>query len=169
MLGNGCTLCDSTIDNCSMCDPDDESTCLSCNADYYLDKTNGTTCVQCASGNRLEDGCFRCDENECMECLPNYYLEADAVTGLNTCKACDLASFNSQYDIEPNRCSRCRADDPTKCAICDIGFLGSTSNPESCELKCDDGQFPEIIFETINFNENIISESSGCVSCHSSC
>ena len=91
------------------------------------------------------------------------------MTGLKTCKACDLTAFNSQYLLEPNRCSRCRADDPTKCAYCDIGFLGSTSNPESCELKCDDGQYPEIIFETLNFNENVISESSGCMSCHSSC
>ena len=152
-----------------MCDPDDTSTCVGCDSDYWLNKEDGTTCEQCASGIQVADGCFRCDETECLECLPNYYMVTDATTGLASCSACDLDAFNSQYEIEPNRCSRCLSSDPTSCAVCDIGFLGSTSNPTSCELKCDDGQYPEIIFETLNYNENIISETSGCMSCDSSC
>ena len=49
-----------------------------------------------------------------------------------------------------------------------MGFLGSLSAPESCELKCDDGQFPRVTFEEVNDNENVISGTE-CTQCDETC
>ena len=121
-----------------MCDPDSESICLSCETDFYLNKAGGTKCDACSDHISFASGCFRCDANDCLECRPNYYMTTNA-SGNKICSPCQLDEFNAQYDVEPNRCSQCRSDDPKQCKVCDIGFLNSNSNPTSCELKCDDG------------------------------
>lgn len=72
--------------------------------------------------------------------MPGYYEVVDALTGQVSCAKCDLEEFNSAYVLEPNRCSQCVSEEkPTSCKYCDIGFLGSLSSPDTCELKCDDG------------------------------
>ena len=153
-----------------MCDTDDPAgTCLLCEEGYYVDKAAGTSCAPCADGLTIADGCFRCDADECLECLPGYYFTTDPSTGKDVCTACQLDDFNAQYSVEPNRCSRCQADAPDQCLVCDIGFLGSTSNPNSCELKCDDKQYPVVDYEPVNGNENVMAATSGCKDCHTSC
>ena len=59
-------------------------------------------------------------------------------------------------------------DATSTCLYCDVGFLGSISNPSSCELKCDDSQYPSVTFTEVNDNENVF-ESTECLTCDSSC
>lgn len=153
-----CALCDPyLISNCNTCDPDRPQQCASCNSGYWLNVTNvlsnglisqQTKCIACT----LSTGCNRCNStNHCLECNPGYQL-----TSSGTCQACDLAAFNSGYTYFPTRCTICTPSSPTACQYCDIGFLGSYSNPNSCELKCDINQYPNVTYEVVNSNENVI-------------
>ena len=49
-----------------------------------------------------------------------------------------------------------------------MGYFDSTSAPDECTLKCDDGQYPYVEFTTINNNENIIT-ATVCLECDSAC
>ena len=168
-----CELCDlEDVENCLACDPDNPDVCLSCDSGYYLDSeiqedlSVVQVCSDCPSGLTLDDGCARCSATSCLECQTGFYEVVDELTGYVTCASCDVD--NSDYTLEPNRCSQCSTTDSTECLFCDVGFLGSTSNPDSCQLKCDDGQYPSVTFTDQNDNENFIS-STQCLSCHSSC
>ena len=102
-------------------------------------------------------------------------MYTDDVSGLDRCLACDLTEFNSVYALLPNRCSQCAdgvSEFITTCKYCDIGFLGSTSNPLQCELKCDDNQYPtvnyKVVVDNVVENQNAI-ESTVCMDCHGDC
>lgn len=111
---------------------------MSCDDGYYLDKT-ANTCYTCDDEINVAAGCKRCDSGSCLECSNGYYKSYDSTRGGYICEQCDLTAHNADYIFQPDRCSQCEATDSTVCKYCDIGFLGSTSNPDKCVTKCDTG------------------------------
>ena len=100
--------------------------------------------------------------------MPGYYESTDG-SGRMTCKKCQMDAFNAAYSLEPNRCKQCVGNgNATRCKYCDIGFLGSKENPESCELKCSVSQYPVVLYTAKNQNENLI-DSTKCIDCNSAC
>jgi hypothetical protein len=140
-----CSLCTSTQANCAQCDSEIPARCMSCNDGFYLNKLTNT-CGACSVDTNLASGCKRCDSGSCLECLNGYYKSYDSEKLGYVCKKCDLTEHNKNYVFQPDRCSQCEKTDATVCKYCDIGFLGSTSNPTQCVTKCDVGQFPEITY-----------------------
>jgi len=164
-----CELCDSNdVANCLNCDPDEPGVCISCKSDYYIDR-EVNECLSCSAEVSQAQGCKRCDADSCLECLPGYFEVEDLITGKVTCSKCDLADFNSAYQLQPNRCTQCvGASNPRACKYCEVGFLRSVSNPDSCELRCDVGQYPNVTYTLKNQNENLL-ETTECKLCDSSC
>ena len=114
---------------------------MACESGYYLEKSEAlyntyrTQCKKCPDVYFVE-GCVRCSIDACLECESGYVLSD------GTCIPCELNTYNSPYFIEPNRCTTCYAGALSECAYCDIGYLQSYSDPASCVLVCDDGQYP---------------------------
>lgn len=79
----------------------------------------------------MVEGCARCSINQCLECESGYILVG------GKCVACELDAFNDGFFVEPNRCTVCSEYDLTKCAYCDVGYLNSFTDPDSCLLTCD--------------------------------
>jgi hypothetical protein len=99
-----CILQDSVfVANCLQDDYDETGRCLSCNTDYYLQKSTNS-CEECSDDLKSSAGCKRCDASECLECENGYY-RTTGEDGYLVCEACDLTEFNADYIFEPNRCT----------------------------------------------------------------